>query len=187
VDHVPAGVFAGADYVALGHLHGPQHLTGPEGTVLRYSGSPLAYSFSEQHHAKSTVLVDLSGPSVRTELVAAPVPRRLADVTGTLDELLADGRHADDWVRVTVTDAHRPQDLFRRVRAHYPHALVVQHVAAVVPGRPRPSVVTTAHDPLEVAADFVTHVTGHGPTRAEVAVLRQAYEDVADVDVEKSA
>ena len=54
VDHVPAGVFAGAYYVALGHLHGPQGLTGPEGTVLRYSGSPLAYSFSEQHHAKST-------------------------------------------------------------------------------------------------------------------------------------
>ncbi|WP_426593950.1 exonuclease SbcCD subunit D [Cellulomonas sp. McL0617] len=187
VDHVPAGVFAGADYVALGHLHGPQKITGPAGTVLRYSGSPLAYSFSEQHHAKSTALVDLSGPSVSTELIAAPVPRRLADVSGTLDQLLADERHADDWVRVTVTDAHRPQDLFRRVRARFRHALVVQHVPAAVAGRPRPSVVTAAHDPLDVAADFLAHVTGRGPTPAEVAVLRRAYEDVADVDVEKSA
>ncbi|WP_028051183.1 exonuclease SbcCD subunit D [Cellulomonas sp. URHD0024] len=187
VDHVPAGVFAGADYVALGHLHGPQQVNGPEGTVLRYSGSPLAFSFSEQHHAKSTVLVDLSGSAVSTSLIAAPVPRRLADVTGTLDQLLADERHADDWVRVTVTDAHRPQDLFHRVRARFPHALVVQHVPAVAPGRPRPSVVTAAHDPLDVAADFLTHVTGRGPTPAELAVLRQAYEDVADVDVEKSA
>lgn len=187
VDHVPAGVFAGASYVALGHLHGPQGLDGPDGTVLRYSGSPLAYSFSEQHHAKSTVLVDLSGPVVRTELIAAPVPRRLADVSGPLDELLADERHVDDWVRVTVTDVHRPQDLFRRVRARFPHALVVQHVPVALPGRPRPSVVTAAHDPLDVAADFLTHVTGHGPTPAEVAVLRRAYEDVADVDAEKSA
>ena len=187
VDHVAAGVFAGADYVALGHLHGPQQLTGPEGTVLRYSGSPLAYSFSEKDHAKSTVLLDLSGSSVTTELVAAPTPRRLADVTGTLDEVLgaAGERHADDWVRVTVTDERRPQDLFRRVRARFPHALVVQHVAAAAPGRHRPAAVTAAHDPLDVAADFLAHVTGHGPTPAEAAVLRRAYEDVADA--EKSA
>ncbi|WP_028045981.1 exonuclease SbcCD subunit D [Cellulomonas sp. URHE0023] len=185
VDQVPAGVFAGADYVALGHLHGPQNLTGPEGTVLRYSGSPLAYSFSERHHAKSTVLVDLSGPEVSTELIAAPVPRRLADVTGTLENLLADDQHADDWVRVTVTDEHRPLDLFRRVRARFPHALVVQHVPATGSGRRRAAAVTSAHDPLEVAADFLTHATGHGPTPAEVAVLRRAYEDVADI--EKSA
>jgi exonuclease SbcD len=187
VDQVPAGVFAGADYVALGHLHGPQVVTGAEGTVLRYSGSPLAYSFSEQHHAKSTVLVDLSGPTVSTELIAAPVARRLADVGGTLEELLADERHTDDWVRVTVTDEHRPQDLFRRVRARFPHALVVQHLPAAVPGRARAAMVTAAHDPLDVAADFLTHVSGRGPTPAEVAVLRRAYEDVADVDVEKSA
>lgn len=180
VDHVPAGVFAGADYVALGHLHGPQQLAGPEGTVLRYSGSPLAYSFSEQHHAKSTVLVDLSGPSVSTTLVAAPVPRRLADVTGTLDQLLGDERHTDDWVRVTVTDTLRPQDLFRRVRAHFPHALVVQHVPQAAPGRPRVTAVTAAHDPLDVTADFLAHVSGRGPTPDEVAVLRRAYEAVAD-------
>ena len=136
VDQVPAGVFAGADYVALGHLHGPQTVSGVDGTVLRYSGSPLAYSFSEQHHAKSTVLVDLSGGRVRTSLVAAPVPRRLADVTGTLDELLgaAGAPHTDAWTRVTVTDAHRPEDLYRRVKQRFPHALVVHHRAAVVGG-----------------------------------------------------
>lgn len=182
VDQVPAGVFDGVDYVALGHLHGPQKVTGPEGTVLRYSGSPLAYSFSEQHHTKSTVLVDLSGADVRTELVAAPVPRRLADVTGTLDELLgATGEpYVDDWLRVTVTDPHRPTDLFRRVRDRFPHALVVQHRAAGADeGGSRAAAVTAAHDPLEVAADFVAHVTGSEATAAELAVLRRAYESVA--------
>ncbi|MGY4644563.1 exonuclease SbcCD subunit D [Cellulomonas sp. URHB0016] len=186
VDHVPAGVFAGVDYVALGHLHGPQRVGGSDGTVLRYSGSPLAYSFSEQQHAKSTVLVDLSGTGeVAVELVPAPVPRRLADVTGLLDDLLgAPGEaHVDDWVRVTVTDAHRPQDLVRRVRHRFPHALVVQHRAA--DGGPRASratEVTSAHDPVDVAAGFVHHVTGSAPLADELAVLRRAYEQVADVE-----
>ncbi|WP_456846418.1 exonuclease SbcCD subunit D [Cellulomonas sp. P5_C6] len=184
VDQVPAGVFEGADYVALGHLHGPQGLTGPEGTTLRYSGSPLAYSFSEQHHAKSTVLVDLSGSAVRTSMIAAPVPRRLADVTGTLEDLLgaAGEKHVDSWARVTVTDAHRPEDLYRRVKQRFPHALVVQHRAAESATTPRAAVITAAHDPLDVAADFLAHVTGHRPSAAEVDVLRRAYEDVAAIE-----
>ena len=185
VDQVPAGVFAGFDYVALGHLHGPQGLSGVDGTVLRYSGSPLAYSFSEQHHAKSSVLVDLSGAEPVTELVPAPVPRRLADVSGTLEQLLgpAGEAHVDEWVRVTVTDAARPAELFRRVRERFPHALVVQHVPAEGVARAgRSQVVTAAADPLEVVDAFVRRVTGTGPTPAEAALLRRAYEDVADVE-----
>ncbi|WP_029290381.1 exonuclease SbcCD subunit D [Cellulomonas sp. HZM] len=180
VDNVPAQVFAGVDYVALGHLHGPQGLQGPDGTVLRYSGSPLAYSFSELRHTKSTVLVDLSADEARTELVPAPVPRRLADLTGTLDELLgaAGDAHGDDWVRITVTDEHRPADLYRRVRTRFPHALVVQHRSASPDSASPTAVVTAAHDPLEVASDFVALVTGHGPSADELAVLRAAYEHV---------
>ena len=185
VDHVPADVFAGTDYVALGHLHGPQIVNGPAGTVLRYSGSPLAYSFSEQHQAKSSVLVDLSGDEPQVTTLPAPVPRRMADVTGTLDDLLgaAGEPHVDDWVRVTVTDAARPADLFRRVRQRFAHALVVQHR----PDRPdsgatRPALVTAAADPVEVAADFVAHVTGALPTAAERRVLRDAYEHVAGAE-----
>lgn len=182
VDHVTADVFAGADYVALGHLHGPQVVTGPAGTVLRYSGSPLAYSFSEQHHAKSSVLVDLAGDEPVTSLVPAPVPRRLADVTGTLDALLgaAGEPYVDHWVRVTVTDAARPADLFRRVRQRFAHALVVQHrPERTTDEQDRAVLVTPAADPVAVAADFVAHVTGARPTDAELQVLRAAHEHVA--------
>src|SRR6478609_371276 len=183
VDHAPASVFDGVDYVALGHLHGPQRVGDGAGpTVLRYSGSPLAYSFSEARHAKSSVLVDL-GPSGAPEvrLVPAPVPRRLTDLTGPLDDLLgaAGEAHLDDWVRVTVTDAHRPADLYRRVRARFPHALVVQHQPPARAAGARVAEVTAARDPLEVAAEFVQHVSGARPTEAEAAVLRRAYEHVA--------
>ncbi|CAN5216417.1 exonuclease SbcCD subunit D [soil metagenome] len=181
VDHVPAGVFAGIDYVALGHLHGPQRVGGGEGSALRYSGSPLAYSFSEQHHRKSTVLLDLGSGTVEPELVPAPVPRRLADVTGTLDDLVgaAGEPYLDDWLRVTVTDAHRPADLYRRVKERFAHALVIQHRPPKrASDRAGATVVTPANDPLVVAAEFVVHVTGAEPTDAELAVLRRAYEQV---------
>ncbi len=75
VDAVPAAAFAGrgADYVALGHLHGPQRVTVPDvggvSTVARYSGSPLAFSFSELHQRKSTALVDVG--RLRTDADAA--------------------------------------------------------------------------------------------------------------------
>jgi exonuclease SbcD len=206
VDQVPAGVFAGMDYVALGHLHGPQRIAGVPGAgsgsevdagrtpALRYSGSPLAYSFSEQHHRKSTVLLDLGsdrpnptpgeGASrlLGVTLVPAPVPRRLADVEGPLEDLLgaAGEPYLDDWLRVTVTDAHRPPDLYRRVKQRFPHALVIQHRPPErASDRARAAVVTTANDPLDVAAEFVRHVTGAEPTDAERAVLRRAYEQVA--------
>lgn len=184
VDHVPSAVFTGVDYVALGHLHGPQRVAGPDGTTLRYSGSPLAYSFSEQHHTKSSVLVDLDARGVRTELVAAPVPRRLTDLTGPLEDVLGalGEAHLEDWVRVVVTDAHRPADLYARVRARFAHALVVQHRAPEVPGGRALRAVTSAQDPVEVAGDFVAHVTGARPDAAELAVLRAAYEHVADAE-----
>jgi exonuclease SbcD len=189
VDHAPASVFDGVDYVALGHLHGPQRVSPPDAaTVLRYSGSPLAYSFSEARHAKSTALVELgaSGPA-QVRLVPAPVPRRMTDLTGTLDDVLgaAGEPHVDDWVRVTVTDAHRPADLYRRVRTRFPHALVVQHQPPAQDATVRAAEVTAARDPLEVAAEFVAHVSGRRPTEAEAAVLRRAYEHV--VAAERSA
>jgi DNA repair protein SbcD/Mre11 len=181
VDHVPAGVFAGVDYVALGHLHGPQRVGAAEGSVLRYSGSPLAYSFSEQHQHKSTVLLDLGSGPIDPTLVPAPVPRRLADVDGPLEDLLgaAGEPYLDDWLRVTVTDAHRPADLYRRVKERFPHALVIQHRPPErTSDRVGATVVTSANDPLLVAAEFVVHVTGVEATDAELAVLRRAYEQV---------
>jgi len=189
VDAAPAGVFAGVDYVALGHLHGPQAIPFPadDGAapspppVLRYSGSPLAYSFSEMHHHKSTVLLEL-GPAgvVGTDLVPAPVPRRLSEVRGPIGDLLgAVGEpYVADWLRVVVTDAVRPPDLHARLKARFPHLLMTEHAPPATAGAATAAVVTSAADPVQVAAEFVEHVTGAAPTPEEVAALRRAYEDV---------
>jgi len=181
VDSVPSAVFDGIDYVALGHLHGAQRVGPGDGphARIRYSGSPLAFSFGEKDQVKSTAIVDLgAGGEVSVELVPAPVPRRLAEVTGDLAELLSGAHddHVDDWARVFVTDPVHPANLHALVRERFPHALSIQHVptGGVSVSERRPVAVDS--DPVEVASDFVAFATGGAPTDEEVAALRSAYE-----------
>jgi DNA repair protein SbcD/Mre11 len=185
VDQVPSGVFGDPDlldYVALGHLHGQQRV-GRDGVdpVMRYAGSPLAFSFSEARHRKSTTLVNLGPDGVRTvQLVDAPVRRRLADATGTLEELTGRGfdHLTDHWLRVTVTDDVRPEQMWARVSRRFPHALVVQHSPAQARERSAASAVGPQQDPLEVAAQFLEAAGGRAARPDELAVVREAYESV---------
>lgn len=186
VDSVPAGVFHSIDYLALGHLHGPQKVTVP-GATARYSGSPLAFSFSEMNHKKSTTIVEFSqdGSVAATDLIPAPVPRALSDVTGTLDEVLTslgqDKRN--DWVRVTITDSTRPNDMNARIKAVYPHALVMQHQPAGGRARTREAIRVHAQvNPVEVAAAFVQEMTTVPATAQEKAVLETALDRARDAE-----
>ena len=90
IGDAPASSLAGCSYLALGHLHGQQRVDTGGTTTAGYSGSPLAFSFSERHHHKSVTLaeIDADGP-VATELLRTPVPRPLREVRGRLDDLLA--------------------------------------------------------------------------------------------------
>ncbi|MGW3245864.1 exonuclease SbcCD subunit D [Streptomyces sp. NPDC001070] len=177
---VPAGVFDGVDYVALGHLHGCQTIT----DRVRYSGSPLAYSFSEADHRKSMWLVDLGADgSVAAERVDCPVPRPLARIRGRLEELLADPaheRHEDSWVEATLTDPHRPHEPMARLRKRFPYALALAFEPERVDDDPFASYAQRlrGRSDRQIAEDFVAHVCGTGPDTAERAVLRDAFDAV---------
>ncbi|MGK9148007.1 exonuclease subunit SbcD [Plantibacter flavus] len=180
VDAVPASLFDDFDYVALGHLHGAQRVgssTGPG--RLRYSGSPLAYSFSERDQVKSCVLVELSAEgSVQLELVPTPVPRRLVDVTGTMEQLLGPaGAHAvDAWVRATVTDDVRPSELYATLARRFPHLLVWSHAPANRADEVRAAAVTAVSDPVEVSSEFLEYATGTPATARERELIAAANE-----------
>ncbi|MFS0729338.1 exonuclease SbcCD subunit D [Curtobacterium sp. 1P10AnD] len=180
VDMVARSTFDGFDYVALGHLHGPQRVG--DGDRVRYAGSPLAFSFGERHQAKSVTLVDLAADgAVTVELLPTPVPRRLVDVRATI-AAIESGVHASDadaWVRVAVTDTVHPERMYQRVKDHLPHALAITHEPADVAARPAARAVTATSDPVEVAADFVTFATGVVPDDDDLAVLTEAYEAAA--------
>ncbi|MET9678253.1 exonuclease SbcCD subunit D [Streptomyces sp. NPDC006482] len=183
---VPAGVFDGVDYVALGHLHGSQTLT----PRVRYSGSPLAYSFSETDHRKTMWLVDL-GPSagpegavIGAERLDCPVPRPLARIRGRLDDLLADPAltpHEQSWVEATLTDPVRPAEPMARLAGRFPHALNLVFDPERTDSDSGASYAQRLRDRTDqqIAEDFVAHVRGgaglDGPERT---VLYGAFDDV---------
>jgi exonuclease SbcD len=170
---VPSALFEGFDYTALGHLHGRAALT----DTVRYSGSPLAYSFSEADHVKGSWLIDL-GPGAEpltARFVEAPVPRRLARLSGELETLLTDPRfdeHVHDWLQVSLTDAVRPVQAMARLQTRFPHTVALQF--SPVGAAERTAVPVEGRSDHDVALDFVAAVRGTPATDEESALLRDA-------------
>jgi len=176
VGYVPASVFDGFGYVALGHLHGRQTLT----ANMRYSGSPLPYSFSEKDHRKGTWLVELGADGkAAAEWVDAPVYRRLTALRGRVEDLLGsrehDG-HEGDFVAVTLTDTVRPEGAMERLRTRFPHILTLEFKPEGVAFDPRSyGQKVKGRDDLTVAAEFVRHVRNDDATAPERELLAAAF------------
>ncbi|WP_454195292.1 exonuclease SbcCD subunit D [Nocardia sp. Marseille-Q1738] len=173
VETVPLAAFEGIDYVALGHLHSPQTLA----ESVRYSGSPLPYSFAENSHRKAVWIVDLDASGLdavrRREL---PTIRGLSKLTGTLDELLSEEEHTaaeQHYVSAVLTDIARPVDAMRKLRERFPYAV---HVEWARPeGNPELRYRERVHGrrDTEVARSFLTDVRG-APTQSEMTWLDRA-------------
>lgn len=180
VARVPTSVFDGIDYVALGHLHGPHVLT----DAVRYSGSPLAYSFTEWRQRKGSWLVDLDATGSTTSTwIEAPVPRMLSRIRGTLDELLTDPRHAtaeESWVEATLTDDARPAQAMDRLRRRFPHTLVLAFDGARRPIGAAPSAASVGRRDHDVAREFMVELRGGDPSTAELDLLDRAVDACCD-------
>lgn len=185
VEQVGGAVFDGPDYVALGHLHGPQTLT----ERIRYSGSPLAYSFSEASHRKSVWLLDFDAGGLadvrRHEL---PMPRALATVSGQLEELLDGDEHddlVDSYLSVTLTDQVRPIDAMRRLRARFPYAVHLDWVpeGGDVRAALRYAEAVRGRSDREIADGFLSDCRGCEPSAAEGALLDEALVAASKAEV----
>ena len=179
VGQVPAELFAGFGYVALGHLHGQQTVA----PHLRYSGSPLPYSFSEASHRKGSWLVDLDAAgAARVEQVPAPAGRRLSVLRGRLGDLLgsaAYARYSGDFISVALTDAARPEGAMDALRARFPHILVLTFEAegAVADARSYKARVA-GRDDQGIAEEFVQHVRNAPATGGERRLFTEAFEAI---------
>jgi exonuclease SbcD len=179
VGQVPAATFDGFSYVALGHLHGQQTLAGH----LRYSGSPLPYSFSEAAHHKGSWLVELDAAgAVRAERVPAPVYRKLSVLRGRLADLIGSPAYAqyeNDFVSVTLTDPARPEGPMDALRARFPHILVLTFEPdGAMPDQGCYRARVAGRDDRAIAEEFVQHVRNAPVTDGERRLLTGAFEAV---------
>jgi exonuclease SbcD len=128
-DNIDAALFDGFDYVALGHIHGPQNIGSER---VRYCGTPLKYSFSEASHVKSVTVVDIGAKGELTVRTVPLVPMHdMRELRGSYWELTLkenyDGTATDDYVRVTLTDEEDIPDVMGKLRAIYPNIMNVAY------------------------------------------------------------
>ncbi len=187
VGDAPAGVFEGVSYAALGHLHRPQQVRlAGSSTRLAYSGSPIAFSFSERDHVKSVSLVELdSAGKAQVDQIPTPVPRPLRQVEGRLAELLgrADtdlAELANAWVKVVLTDPDRPESPMERLREVWPHTIALDFAPDVhlIDGDADLEGLKNVTDPVEITSRFVEYVTGSEPQDQVEDLVRSVVEEL---------
>lgn len=129
LDQVDASVFELFDYVALGHLHGPQNVGKP---TIRYCGTPLKYSFSEEKQVKSVTIIQLGkkGDVDVREVELTPV-RDLRTIRGTFEELTAkeyyETKNCNDYLHIVLTDEEDILDAVNRLRVIYPYLMKLSY------------------------------------------------------------
>ena len=135
MDNVDVSVYDAFDYVALGHVHRPQRV-GRD--TVRYSGSPLKYSFSEARYDKSAALIELGekkpgddvGECVSFELIPLVPLHDVREVRGTLADVLAMGTALDasqDYLHITLSDEHPQLDAMAKIHEVFPNAMMLDY------------------------------------------------------------
>lgn len=164
IDCVGADLFDAFDYVALGHLHRPQK-AGRE--TVRYSGTPLKYSFSEANDRKSITVVDL-GPKGDVRLDTLPLTplRDMRRISGTFAEVTErdyyEQQERDDYLEITLTDDTEVPGAFSKLRTIYPNLLSLRYAGTERSFTPSGLSVKELEeaDPFDLVSGFFREQTG---------------------------
>lgn len=185
-DNVDSGVFAPFDYVALGHLHGAQHI-GRE--TIRYAGSPLKYSFSEASQHKSVTVVTLGEKGdVQVRTVALTPLRELREIRGNYDELTARSfyehtTYRSDYLHLILTDEQDVFDAMSRLRTIYPYLMTLDYDNARTRAAGGMSVPaeTERRTPLELFEALYTRQNHQPMSEVQRAYIAQLMEQIMEV------
>ena len=182
-----AAVFAGADYVAMGHIHRPHsknEIKGPGSTLLRYSGSPIPFSFSERDDEKQVLQIEISKDGVKDnaiESLVAPKLRGMKQIEGTMEELISDKHPATkDWLKVVLTDKEIPINVFDTLKRKFENLLDLETRITTdgVVGRNQDGVLLQNLTPEEVTRRFVARVTKEEASEQVAGAIDDCCADV---------
>lgn len=184
VDQVDARLFDSFDYVALGHIHGPQKVYRD---TVRYCGSPLKYSFSEWRHKKSVTIVELKEKNqVELEMIPLIPLRDLRQIKGRLEDLLDPTVYTqgnpEDYLRVILTDEEQLYDPIGQLRHIYPNIMRLdlenRYTKKEDSSETAPDAVNL-QSPLAMFAEFYEVANGVEMTAEEYSVMEKLMEEMA--------
>jgi exonuclease SbcD len=128
-DNVDSYVFDDFDYVALGHIHGPQNVGK---NTVRYCGTPLKYSFSEISHKKSVTVVEMKEKgNVKVSTVELTPKLDMREIKGTYEELTFkknyENTNTEDYLHIILTDEEDVADAVAKLRCVYPNLMKLDY------------------------------------------------------------
>ncbi len=181
-DNVDAAVFDGIDYVALGHIHGPQNIGSDR---IRYCGTPLKYSFSEANHTKSVTVVTLAEKGKLTTETIPLTPRHdMRELRGFYMDLTArqayEGTATDDYLHITLTDEEDIPDVMNKLRVIYPNLMKLEYdnkrtrSGREITGADAPE----SKSPLELVAEFYELQNGQPMSEEQARYSKEIIEKI---------
>ncbi|WP_417167648.1 exonuclease SbcCD subunit D [Senegalimassilia anaerobia] len=187
MDNVDVSVYDAFDYVALGHVHRPQRV-GRD--TVRYSGSPLKYSFSEARYGKSVALVELRekksgdevGECVSFELIPLVPLHDVREIRGTLADVLAMGAESD-YLHITLSDEHPQLDAMAKIHEVFPNAMMLDYNnVTVLIDRPQTQLTADpdSMDTLDLFSAFYESQVGNSLDDEQRAFARKLIAKVED-------
>lgn len=173
-ESVDATLLEHFDYVALGHLHRTQRVNSDK---IRYSGSLLKYSFSEEHYHKSMTMIDLDAEGeISIELLPLKPRRDMRTITGKLDELLTlEDEGQEDYLRVILTDEGELLEPMAKLRQVYPNVMLLEleRRFSEFKGSQLSASARQTRSTEELFADFYEHHRGESLHEAGKQVIEQ--------------
>ena len=183
LDNVDASVFDGFDYVALGHIHGPQNIGSKR---IRYCGTPLKYSFSEVKHQKSVTVAELGGKgALNVRTVPLTPARDMVELRGSYNELMSrdfylNTGYQEDYVRITLTDEDEILNAMANMRTIYHNLMKIAYDNTRTRSTARLEEITEIEkkSPLDLFSEFYEQQNGTPLTEEQTALLKGMIEKI---------
>lgn len=181
-DNISASVFDGFDYVALGHLHRPQKV---EKETIRYSGSPLKYSFSEAKHNKSITIIELKEKgNIEIRLIPLIPKRDLIEIKGKFNDLTTsnpkNNANKDSYVKVVLTDDNELVGAMSKLRDFYPNIMQMEYDNTRTQREKTHIEIEAmqAKSPREIIAGFFKAQMGKEMNEEQIKIVEETIEEI---------
>lgn len=181
-DNVDASVFDCFDYVALGHIHGPQNIGSER---VRYCGTPLKYSFSEAKHKKSVTVVEMSEKgSLEIRTIALEPKRDMREIKGTYAEITLKDNYintnTDDYIHITLTDEEDIPDAIGKLRVIYPNLMKLDYDNKRTRSSAKLDIIENIEQrsPLDLFAEFYEKQNNQPMTDGQTEFMKSLIESI---------